>query len=93
MNAITFQTVINGEQVIRLPVDVVLPEGMLEVTVKLIGRATASAPSSRDAANARLRQCRVSIGRVTGIDNEGIDADLARIYGDGLSNHSAEALP
>ena len=35
----------------------------------------------RRASHARLRQFTVSLGRATGIDNEGIDADLAREYG------------
>jgi hypothetical protein len=33
-------------------------------------------------ANARLEQCIISLGHATGIDNERIDADLAREYGD-----------
>lgn len=35
-----------------------------------------------DAANARLRQIMVDLGYATGTDNESIDADLAREYGD-----------
>src|SRR5438270_12674821 len=34
------------------------------------------------AADARLEACIVSLGRCTGTDNAGIDADLARDYGD-----------
>jgi hypothetical protein len=34
------------------------------------------------AANARLRACRQDLGRAWGTDNEAIDADLAREYGD-----------
>lgn len=34
----------------------------------------------RQHANARLRQCVVSLGYPTGSDNEQIDADLARVY-------------
>lgn len=36
----------------------------------------------RQRANLRLRQHIVSLGHATGADNEGIDADLAREYGD-----------
>ena len=54
-------------------------DGGLEVTVKPVRVMT---PAAREAVNARLRQHRVSLGRATGIDNEGIDADLARTYGD-----------
>lgn len=39
-------------------------------------------PEEREAANARLWACTVSLGRPLGIDNEQIDADLAREYGD-----------
>ena len=39
----------------------------------------------RDAANARLRQHIVSAGAALGSDNEEIDADLAREYGNALS--------
>ena len=78
MDAITFRAVVDGEQVIRPPAGVVLPQGALEVTVK----PAAAAPTlSRDAANARLRQQRVALGHATGTDNESIDADLARVYG------------
>lgn len=80
-DAITFRTVVEGEQVIRPPAGVVLPQGALEVIVKPI-REPASPPSARHAANERLRQHRVSLGRPTGIDNQGIDADLARVYAD-----------
>ncbi len=41
----------------------------------------------RHAANRRLRQHIVSLGYPTGIDNESIDADLAREYG---STHEKE---
>jgi hypothetical protein len=34
------------------------------------------------AADARLEACIISLGRSTGSDNESIDADLAREYGD-----------
>ena len=35
-----------------------------------------------DEANRRLRECIVDLGYATGTDNESIDADLAREYGD-----------
>jgi hypothetical protein len=81
MDSITFRTVVSDEQVIRPPADVRLPLGALEVTIKPVTNATA--PISVDLANESLRRSRVSLGRATGIDNEGIDADLARAYGDG----------
>jgi hypothetical protein len=80
VKTITFQTEINGEQVIRPPSGVVLPSGRLEVTVKTVEPKSGSGAADRAAANARLRACRESTGRSTGIDNEGIDADLAREY-------------
>ena len=85
MDVITFQTVVDGEQVIRPPADVTLPQGTLEVTIKPVRGATGTSPLAREAANARLRQHRVSLGRATGTDNEGIDADLARVHGDNLN--------
>ena len=81
MATITFRTIVDGEQVIRPPRDVVLPQGALEVTVKPAANA-ASAKSSREAANERLRRHRSSLGQATGTDNEAIDADLARSYDD-----------
>ena len=81
MKTVTFQTELNGEQVIRPPNGVVLPSGKLEVTVKPIETKPTVSAEERAAANARLRACRVSTGRPTGTDNEGIDADLAREYG------------
>jgi hypothetical protein len=81
MDAITFHTIIDGEQVIRPPAGVVLPQGALEVTVKPVGSAEIISPSARTAANERLRRHRVSLGHATGTDNEAIDADLARVYG------------
>jgi hypothetical protein len=78
MDAITFRTVVDGEQVIRPPEGVVLPQGAFEVTVKPV---KTESTMSRDAANARLRRLRVSLGHATGTDNESIDADLARAYG------------
>lgn len=81
-DTITFQAEINSEQIIRPPADVVLPEGTLQVTVKPVLPLGTSAALSRDAANARLRKSRVCVGEATGIDNEQIDADLARAYRD-----------
>lgn len=91
MDVITFKAVVSDEQVIRPPADVRLPHGTLEVTIRPV--ACDAAASSRDAANARLRQCRVTLGHATGIDNEGIDADLARIYGDGDAASAWKAMP
>jgi hypothetical protein len=91
MNAITFRTVVQGEQVIRPPADVVLPEGPLEVTVTPVARGLELTTSAREAANARLRKCRVSLGHATGIDNASIDADLARVYGESAATDHGEA--
>ena len=91
MDAITFRTVVGGEQVIRPPADVVLPQGALEVTVRPVGSGATEVAPSVAAANARLRQCRVSVGRVMGTENEGIDADLARVYGDRPATKDGEA--
>ncbi len=82
MRAITFRTVVDGDQVIRPPAHVCLPQGALEVTVRLLGEETPIEQAPREAANARLRQHRVRLGYATGTDNEAIDADLARGYGD-----------
>jgi hypothetical protein len=82
---IVFQTVVDGEQIIRPPADVVLPQGVLEVTVRQVRGETAVPVSAREAANARLREHRVSLGRPTGTNNEGINADLGRAYGDNLN--------
>ena len=41
-------------------------------------------PAERNAANTRLRQHIVALGAATGSDNEDIDADLAREYGNAL---------
>jgi hypothetical protein len=81
MDAITFRTIIDGEQVIRPPVGVVLPQGALEVIVKPVGDASTLSDATRAAANERLRQHRVSLGHATGTENEAIDADLARVFG------------
>ncbi|GEM_PF-5528233 len=91
VNSITFQTIVNDEQVIRPPADVRLPLGALEVTIKPVTNATA--PTSVDLANESLRRCRVSLGHATGIDNEGIDADLARAYGNGSVSASPKGKP
>ena len=93
MDSITFQTEVTDEQLIRPPADVVLPKGTLEVTVKPATLETATSSPSRDAANARLRRCRVSLGHATGIDNDAIDADLARVYGDPTDPSSPQGLP
>jgi len=82
MDVVTFRTVVDAEQVIRLPAGVVLPKGSIEVTIKPLGDEAVVAGSAREAANARLRQHRVSLGYATGIDNEAIDTDLSRVYGD-----------
>jgi hypothetical protein len=82
MAAITFQAVVTEEQVIRPPADVQLPRGTVQVTVKPVAQGSETPEPSRVAANERLRQCRVSLGRATGTDNEQIDADLARVYED-----------
>jgi hypothetical protein len=81
MNPITFRTTIDGEQVIRPPAGVVLPQGALEVIVKPVETETTVTQAARDAANQHLRRHRVSLGRATGTNNEAIDADLARAYG------------
>lgn len=49
---------------------------------KLPKRTAPLTEEDRRAANARLRQQTVSLGYATGIDNERIDADLAREYGE-----------
>jgi hypothetical protein len=81
MDAITFRAIIDGEQVIRPPAGVVLPQGPIYVIVAPIKELAILSTAARDAANARLRQHRVSLGHATGTDNEAIDADLAREYG------------
>ena len=81
MAAITFRTTVSDEQVLRPPAGVVLPAGALEVTVKSVQE---NGRNTREAANLRLRQHRVSSGEAKGIENEAIDADLARVYGSGL---------
>ncbi len=52
------------------------------IAEKLPKLRAAPTAEEREIANARLRQFTVSLGHATGIDNEGIDADLAREYGD-----------
>jgi hypothetical protein len=47
-------------------------------------------PAERQAAHARLRQHIVALGHATGIDNESIDADLARAYGDDHATRDAK---
>jgi len=91
MDSITFQATVNDEQVIRPPTDVQLPFGILEVTIR-----AATQPATRTStasANDRLRRCRVSTGGATGIDNESIDAELARIYGRGTHSVSTSGSP
>jgi len=78
VNEVTFQTVVDGEQLIRPPAGVALPQGACEVTIRPV--ETGATPG-RDAANARLRQQRVSLGHPTGTENEAIDADLAHAFG------------
>ena len=91
MGSITFQTTVSDEQVIRPPADVRLPLGALEVTIRPATNAMAA--TSVTLANESLRRCRVSLGRATGIDNEGIDADLARAYGNGSVAASPNGKP
>jgi len=86
MDTLTFQASVTDEQLIRPPTDVRLPCGTFEVTIR---PAIEIAPRTSAAlANDRLRQCRVKAGAPTGIDNEGIDADLARLYGNGVGSAS-----
>jgi hypothetical protein len=82
MNAITFQTFLRGEPLIHLPPGVELPEGEVEVMIRP-SRAPASLETIA-AASANLWACRVDIGRATGTDNTGIDADLEQSYGESL---------
>ena len=91
MDSITFQTTVSDEQVIRPPADVRLPLGALEVTIR--PAINAAAATSVNSANESLRRCRVSLGRATGIDNEGIDADLARAYENGSVAASPNGKP
>ena len=81
MHSITFQATVGDEQVIRPPGEVRLPPGEWEVTIRPVTSATTA--TAVNSANESLRRCRVSLGRATGIDNDGIDADLARAYGNG----------
>ena len=91
MDTVTFQALVTDEQLIRPPADVQLPCGTFEVTLR---PATEIAPrTSAESANDRLRQCRVSTGGATGIDNESIDADLARAYGNAAGSASASRTP
>jgi len=87
MDTITFRAIVDGEQVIRPPAGIVLPQGNLEVTVKPAASEAAITEAVRNAANERLRQHRVSLGHETGIDNQAIDADLARQYGADVDGH------
>jgi hypothetical protein len=48
MNPISFRTVIDGEQVIRPPAGVVLPQGPLEVIVKPVGTDADRTPPEQD---------------------------------------------
>ncbi len=52
------------------------------IAERVLGSRPNVSAEQRQQANARLRQFRVTTGRATGIDNEEIDADLAREYGD-----------
>ncbi len=47
-----------------------------------IGVGTDASDEEFAAADARLNECLVSLGHAVGADNEQIDADLAREYGD-----------
>jgi hypothetical protein len=87
MHALTFRAFIDNEQVIRPPEGVVLPQGNLEVTIRPVSRETEITEVVRKAANDRLREHRVSIGHATGIDNQSIDADLARLYAADAGDH------
>lgn len=52
------------------------------IAEKLPKSLLALSDEERRADDARLEQHTISLGYPTGIDNEGIDADLAREYGD-----------
>jgi hypothetical protein len=91
MDSITFQAVVNDKQVIRPPAHVRLPHGALEITIRPVTNATTA--TSVNLANESMRRCRVSLGHATGIDNEGIDADLARAYGHGSVSASPQGKP
>lgn len=58
---------------------------------KLSKSPAAPSAEERQAAHARLRQLTVSLGHATGIENEGIDADLESEYGDDHSCPDARA--
>ena len=78
MSTVIFEATVGEEQVIRPPANLRIPPGELEVTVRPV--AIAKAATSATDANKAVRASRVSLGRAIGIDNEAIDADLARQY-------------
>ena len=86
MEVITFETVVGEEGVIRPPADVQLPTGRLEVVVRAV--ETKPSADAVQAANAALRRGRVWLGHPTGVDNEAIDADLAKEYGNDVEPNS-----
>ena len=60
------------------------PAGWIAAHLPSTGNSTSAAIDDNEllAADARLEQCIVSLGYATGVENEQIDADLAREYGD-----------
>jgi hypothetical protein len=82
MDVIAFETVVGEEGVIRPPADVFLPAGRFEVVVRSVEDSAKPSVRQVKAANAALPLGRASLGYATGADNEAIDADLAREYGD-----------
>jgi hypothetical protein len=56
------------------------------IAVRQVPEKSGHSPPSQNAANSRMRQSRVSLGRITGIENELIDDDLAQAYGDDPAN-------
>ncbi len=59
------------------------PQALIAASLPALSPSVTQA--ERDAANARLRQHTVSLGATLGSDNEDIDTDLAREYGNALS--------
>jgi hypothetical protein len=62
------------------------PVGWIAAHLQGVGEGNGASASINEeellAADAWLEQCIVSLGSATGVDNEQIDADLAREYGD-----------
>lgn len=82
MDAFTFRTTVNEDQVIRLPAELQLTMGDWEVTIRPV--PTAPTKASVTLANQNLRQFQVSLGHPKGIDNKGIDADLIKSIDDSI---------